>query len=53
MAGVDNPRHHTGGGDAGPFHSVMLPHLVEEGYGIKTEDRGHICLGGKKMDNFY
>jgi hypothetical protein len=28
--GVDDPRRHTGGGDAGPFDSVTLPHLVDE-----------------------
>ena len=44
--GVDDPRRHTGGGDAGPIDSVTLLHLVDEGYGIETEDRGHICLGG-------
>jgi len=44
--GVDDPRRHTGGGDAGPFDSVTLPHLVDEGYGIKTEDRSRIRLGG-------
>ena len=44
--GVDDPRRHTGGGDAGPFDSITLPHLVDEGYGIETEDRGHIRLGG-------
>ena len=44
--GVDDPRRHTGGGDAGPFNSVTLPHLVDEGYKIETEDHGHIRLGG-------
>ena len=44
--GVDDPRRHTSGGDAGPFDSVTLPQLVDEGYGIETEDRGHIHLGG-------
>ena len=27
---MDDPRRHTGGGDAGPFDSVTLPHLVDE-----------------------
>ena len=43
--GVDDPRRHTGGGDAGPFNFVTLPHLVD-GYKTETEDRGHIRLGG-------
>ena len=44
--GVDDPRCHTGGGEAGPFDSVTLLHLVDEGYGIDTEDCSHIHLGG-------
>ena len=51
--GVDDPRRHTSGGDAGPFDSITLPHLVDEGYGNETEDCGHILLKSKKMDNFY
>ena len=33
------------------FDSVTLPHLVDEGYGIETEDRGHIRLGGFLLRN--